>query len=298
MVSQKKVQLVKQVGEQIAKYPVIGIIDMHKLPGRQLFSIKNSLKGKAVIMMVKKRLIFRILENTKLNAIKDLQPQVQGEPALIMSSMDPFELSRMISQSKSRSKAKPGDIAPMDIVVNEGPTSLPPGPAIGDLQKAKIPCGVEGDKIVVKKDTVIVKKGEPIPPEMAALMGKLGIEPMEIGLNLRALWEKGIVYMNDILFITTEEYVESIKQAYRSAFNLSFNTGYLTKETVPLLLSKAHSEAVSLAMAAGIETEETLLPLMAKAQAQAGILKELIKEPESPAESAPAAEATGEKKEG
>ena len=279
MVSEKKVKAVQELKKELKGWPVIGVIDFYKLPARQLFQIKQKLRGKAVIRMVKKRLIIRALEEAGLTGLKDLEKHVHGSPALLLSKEDPFALARIIEKSKSGAPAKPGDIAPHDIMIPAGPTSLSAGPAIGELQKAKLPVGVEDGKIAVKKDTVIAREGEEIPKLISDVMAKLGIEPMEIGLDLKAVWESGTIYQKDILFIPVEKYLEDIQAAHSNALSLTLSINYLTKENVPLLLGKAHREAVSLALEAGVLTKETLEPLLARADAQAHAVKALVKEP-------------------
>jgi large subunit ribosomal protein L10 len=273
MVSKKKIEIVKEVKEQIEKYPVIGMLNMFKLPARQLHEIRGKLKGQAVIRMVKKRLIKLIFKETGLS---ELESYIHGEPALLFSKIDPFKLARIIQSSKSPTLAKPGDIAPKDVVIKAGPTSLSPGPVIGELQKAGLPVGVEGERIVVKKDTVIVKEGEEIKKDVADVLSKFGIKPIEIGLNLTAVWDHGIIYPKDLLFIPVKEYLEKIKHAHSQAFNLSININYFTKENIQLLLSNADSQAYNLAIVIGILTKETIKPLLFKAYNQAMILKKIM----------------------
>jgi len=282
MVSKKKKDTLKELIAQIEKYPVVGVVDMHKLPSKQLHQIKEKLKGKAVIRMVKKRVIKLALEQSKKQNVIKLEGEMKTQPALLFSEGNPFELAQTIAKSKSRAPAKAGDIAPIDIIVPAGPTNLPPGPAIGDLQRAKIPAGVEGDKISVKKDTKVAKKGDTITPELADLLPKLGIEPMEISLNLVAVWDEGTIFGKDILFVPQEHYIEQLQAAYAQSFNLAISIGLVTPETVPVLIVKAHREALALALEAGILTPETVGSVLAKAQAQADALKGMVKD--TPAE--------------
>ncbi len=297
MVSVKKKSTLKNLSEQIEKYPVVGIIDMHKLPSKQLFLIKQQLKGKAVIRMVKKNVIKLALEKSKKENLSKLADEIQNQPAMLFSEGNPFELAQVIASSRIKAGAKAGDIAPEDIIVPEGPTNLPPGPAIGDLQRAKIQAGVEGDKIVVKKASKIAKKGDEITASLADLMGKLGIEPMEISLNLLAVWDEGIVFSKDILFVPKEHYVGQIQSGYASAFNLAISIGFITPETVPVLMGKAHREALALATEAGILTSETVGPVLAKANAEAGALRALVRDvpvAEAPKEEKPTEENVAE----
>jgi len=278
MVSENKKKVLNEVVADIEKYPVIGILDMHMLPAKQLFLIKQKLRGKAVIRMVKKRVIKIAMEQSRKKDIKKLEEKIQKQPALLFSNANPFELAQEIAKSSSKAFAKAGDIAPNDIVVQPGQTNLPPGPAIGELQRVKIPCGVEGDKIVIKKEARIARKGDVITKELAEALGKLGIEPMEISLNLLAVWDGGMVFDKALLTIPPEHYVSQIKSAYSSALNLALSINYVTASTVPLLLAKAHSQAVSLALEAGIATPETAPMLLAKAHSQATALKGMMKE--------------------
>jgi large subunit ribosomal protein L10 len=277
MVSEKKKQTAKEVKELIHRHKVIGILDMHKLPAKQLYELRKKLKSHANIRVVKKRVIKLVLSESKLNGIEQLTEKMRWEPGMLFSNENPFKLAAMLGESKSTAAAKPWDIAPHDIEIKAGPTSLPVGPAIGELQRLKIPAGVEGDKIVVKKDTIIVKSGEVIQKPIAEVLAKLGIEPMEIGLNLLAVWENGIIYGKDILSIPPGKYLNDLEQAHARAFNLAFKINYYTNQNIPLFLSKAHREALSLADSAGIVTPETIPGLFAKAKAQHDALEGKLK---------------------
>jgi large subunit ribosomal protein L10 len=273
MVSEKKKLAVEQLREELKSYPVIGILDMFKLPAKQLQEIKDSLRGKAVIKMTKKSVIKLAIEGTGIEALGRLENEIKNQPALLFSEMNPFELATIIDSSKSSAPAKPGDVATRDIVIPAGPTSLKPGPVIGELQRVKLPAGVEGDKIVIKKDTVIVREGEHIVKPVADVLMKLGIEPLEIALNLVAVCERGTIYGKSLLFVPTEKYLNDVIAAYQNALNLAMNTGYVTSETLPLLFVKAYREAVSLALEAKIPTKDTIGTLMAQAMAQMEAVK-------------------------
>jgi large subunit ribosomal protein L10 len=276
LVSERKKQEVKNLEGELKKYPVIGLLDMFKLPARQLQEIRNRLRGKAVIKMVRKNVIKFAIENVKRKGLRDIEGLIQNQPALLFSNKDPFELARIIESSRSSALAKEGDTAPKDIVVKAGPTSLKPGPVIGELQRVKIPAGVEGEKIVIKEDTILVKEGEKITKPVADVLAKLGIEPMDIGLNLVCAWEQGVLYKKDVLFRPLEEYVKDIENCHKNAFNLALNINYMTRETVRLFLSKGYQEAMNLALNANIITRETVRNLFAKANAQMLILKERL----------------------
>jgi len=97
---------------------------------------------------------------------------------------------------------------------------------------------------------------------------------MEIGLNLVAALENGIVYDKDILFVPEGHYLTQLQSASSEAFNLSIYINYYTKENIPVLLRKAKGEADALALNAGIITSSNIGNLLGKARNEAQTLEE------------------------
>ncbi|MBI5061766.1 MAG: 50S ribosomal protein L10, partial [Candidatus Aenigmarchaeota archaeon] len=193
------------------------------------------------------------------------------------SNSNPFELAKLINSAKSKAAAKPGDIAPADIMISAGPTNLPPGPAISELQKAGLPAGVEGGKVAIKKDTVIVRAGKEIKKEVAGILAKLSIEPMEISLDLLAVYDNGTIYDKSVLFIPPEKYLEDLKAGFCYGLSLSVKINYYTPDNIKVFLSKAHVEGKSLAVKAGYLTKDTVGPILAKAVAEASSVQKHLK---------------------
>ncbi len=265
MVSERNRRTAEELRKKISSSGIVGVINIHKLPAKNLFEIKNKLRPGATVTVVKKRVLQHVLNHSERKDMPRLSEFIAGSPALLLSEGNPFTLARRISESKAPAPAKPGDIAPRDIIVKAGPTRLPAGPAIGDLQKARIPAIVQDGKIAVKQDTVVAKQGDEISQQIADVLGKLGIHPMEIGLDIRALWEGSTVYTKDVLLVPQEKYINDLKSAHIRAFQLSVGIGYCTPENIRTFLSRARTHACSLSVAAGIITRDTVIPLISRA---------------------------------
>ncbi len=236
MVREEKVKAVQEAAEMINKYPVIGILDLYKIPASSFQRIKNELKGKAVVKVMKKSLLTRALEKSDK---KDLTNSVVNHSAIIFSDMDPFRISKFLRKNKSYVAAKAGDIPKADIAVKAGPTDLPPGPSISTLSKANIKAKVEGGKIAIMKDCVICKAGMPVNADIVAALGLLKIQPMEIGMKIVGAHHGGMLYREDALSMDEDKLFADLARAYQEAVNLSINTGYPTKQTIELMLMKA-----------------------------------------------------------
>ncbi len=266
----EKIKAVEDLTNLINSYSVVGILDLYKTPASVLQITKNILRGRAVIKVTKKSIMLRALEKAGKENLKEF---VKDYPALIFTKEDPFKIYNFLQRKKVPAPAKPGDIAKKDIEIKAGPTDLMPGPAISTLSKVKIPAKVEGGKIAVIRDKVVVKAGEKISLDLASALQLLKLKPMEVGLNVVVLEEKGILYKGEQLFIDEVKVFNDFQIAIQNAFNLSMNSGYPTRNTISLIITKAFLNAKQLALEAGIIEPGIIEDLLAKAKAQAEALK-------------------------
>jgi len=267
-VSEYKKKIVEDMAKLMRQYSIVGMVNMEDMPASQLQGMRAELRGKVDMFMTKKRLMriaIEKLKNEKKN-IGELEKYFQGMPALIFTNESPFKLSKILRKSKTKAPAKAGQIAPNDIIINKGPTPFAPGPVISELSAAGLKVGVEGGKVAVKEDTVIVKKGEKIKPKVAEILTRLDIKPMEIGLGLVAAYEDGIIYQKDILDVDEKEYLNSINLAAAQAFNLAYNITYVTKENISLLIGKAFNDTKALGISQGILDKGIIEDLLGMAE--------------------------------
>ena len=163
--------------------------------------------------------------------------------------------------------AKGGETATHDVEVKAGDTPFKPGPVVGELQKVGIPAAIQEGKVVIKSDKVIVPTGEKIPTDVAQMLSRLEIFPIEIGMNLHAVFEDGNVFKPDVLDIDMDGFYSQLQLASSNAFNLAIETAWISKDTIIHLLSKAHRNSHALALESGIVTKDTIQQLISKANA-------------------------------
>jgi large subunit ribosomal protein L10 len=254
----------------IDEYDVVGIVDLLNIPAKQLQEMRKNLKGKAVIRMSKKNLIDLALEdcNASKNNIVDLSGHMDGQVAIIATEMNPFKLYKILEDSKTQAPAKPGTVAPEDIVVPAGDTGFEPGPFLGELQQVGIPAKIDKGKIVVQKDTVVVEAGDVVSKNVSATLSRLDINPMEVGIDLKAVYEDEAVYTSDVLAIDEEQTLADVQSAFAKAFNLSVNAAIPTYDTISAIITLAYTRAINVGVDAAILTSETSEPIIGLAQAK------------------------------
>src|SRR3989338_9039220 len=255
--AEEKKQDVLELVTLMKEYPIIGAVNMANLPAAQLQRIRSQLRARSVVIkMTKRRLIKIAFEQSNKAGLKDLSKHLEGMPALIFAKENPFGLFKTIQKNKSRAPAKPGQIAPNDITVEAGPTPFAPGPVIGEFGKVGIKAGIDAGKVVIKETKIVVKKGEPVNPILASLLMRLGIEPMEIGLDLVAVWENGTIFTKDVLGVDEKKVLEDVKLSWQEAINLAVYAGYPTKDSVNVMLQKASRESRAISLSQAIMTTE------------------------------------------
>ncbi|MDR3282842.1 MAG: 50S ribosomal protein L10 [Candidatus Methanoplasma sp.] len=265
-----KKEMVSEIVKDIVDNPVVAVVDLHGIPGQQIQSMRAGLRGHADVTMTKNNLIVIALDEAakKKPGVEGLKDAVHGQCAIVATGMNPFRLYKKLESTMTPSAAKAGQTAPFDIVVSKGPTPFGPGPIIGELQKLGLPAAIEAGKIVIKKDTTLVKSGEPIPANVAAMLPKLGILPMIVGMDLRSAFEDGTIYGKEVLAIPDGHYNTMFATAASNAFALAIEIAYPAKETIVPLVAKAFREAMALSISAAIPTKENIDLLLSKADRQ------------------------------
>ncbi|MDY6774056.1 MAG: hypothetical protein SVS85_02550 [Candidatus Nanohaloarchaea archaeon] len=114
-----------------------------------------------------------------------------------------------------------------------------------------------------------MEAGEVIDSETAEVLNALGMEPLEVGLDLKLVYEDGEVFDRGVLEIDTEEYREQVETATGHAFNLAVNAGYLTERTAPSVVATAAGNGRAVAVEAGVLAEEVVEDIVRKAAGEA-----------------------------
>ncbi|MFN4133038.1 MAG: 50S ribosomal protein L10, partial [Candidatus Hadarchaeales archaeon] len=252
-VAQWKRDVVDDISRLLVEYPVIGIADISGVPAKQLQQLRQRLREEHKIVVTKNTLLKLALERTpekpKLREISDV---VTGQCALILSKSNPFKVQKILRENMVAAPARPGSKSDKDIIIPAGETDIPPGPAIGELQRVGIKARIQAGKVVIIEDCKLVKTGDIITKEISDILAKFGILPIQQGVRLKVAVEDNLIFSPEILAIDEGAVKTWVMEAGKNAFNLAVNAVYFTKETVGIFLMRAAASARGLAISAGI----------------------------------------------
>ncbi|HKS59989.1 MAG TPA: 50S ribosomal protein L10 [Thermoplasmata archaeon] len=263
---------VESLRQRMLGSPMTALVGLRGVPASALQRMRRELRQRGHPMEVAQNSALRhALEaaSTERPALKSLLDHLKDQTALLTTEGNPFALYQELFRTRSPTPARGGEISPRDIVVPGGATSFKPGPIVGELQHAGFPAAIEKGKVVLKKETTIVRAGQPIPREVAALLTRLDIFPLEVGLELRAVVEGSTFYAPSVLAVDLDAYRADLARAHRQALGLALEIGYVTPLTLPLLITRAHRQAIAVAVAVGYPTPKTIGSLLARALTEA-----------------------------
>ena len=286
---------VDELVDFIDSYQSVGIVGVAGIPSRQLQAMRRELHGSAAVRMSRNTLTTRALEEVD-DGVEALTEYVSGQVALVGTNDNPFGLFKQLEASKTPAPINAGEVAPNDIVIPEGDTGVDPGPFVGELQTVGASARIMDGSIKVTEDSTVLEEGEVVDNDLANVLVELGIEPKEVGLDLRAVYSEGVLFEPEELELDVDEYEADIRSAAAAARNLSVNAAYPTAATAGTLLAKASGEAKSVGLFAAIESPDVVPDLIGKADAQLRALaaqiddEEALPEELQGVEAAPAAE--------
>jgi len=268
-VASAKAEEVEEIKNLAQQYKVVGVASLQKVRAAQLQELRKKLENTAYLRVAKNALIKRAFGECKDKpGLEKLEEHLSGANIFLFSNLSPFKLALLLERSRVKTTAKAGDVAAFDVTVPAGNTGLPPGPIISQLGSVGLPTRIESGSVWVSHDTLVAKKGEVISARLAGVLSKLGIKPVEVGLNIKAAYDDGLIIVGEQMRLDLEGFKKSVESAQASAFYLSLNVAYPMPENMPLLLQSAHQEAYRLALNADVPTADTIVDLIRKANAE------------------------------
>jgi large subunit ribosomal protein L10 len=249
-----EVERLKQI---ILGSPVVGIAEVSGIPGPQMQSMRGSLRGKVQVVGSKNRLLQIAIEEAAKErpGIEGLAGKLHGQSVILATKQNPFKLYKSLKAGASMAPLKGGQVSPIDVHVKKGNTPFGPGPIVGELQKVGIPAKIEAGKVVIQKDVTPVKAGQVVSNELASMLAKLEIRPVELKIDLKAAFEKDTLYAPETLAIDETAILGQLGVAVRTAFEVSLQTGWITPQTADALVARAYKQAIALVLERGLDVD-------------------------------------------
>jgi len=265
----EKYETVQETVELINQYEIIAAADLNQVTSAMLQDMRKQLRGRHQFKVVKNTLMRISMEQAGKEGTHEFIEQVSGPNVFLFTNGNPFRVAMELNANKVKVFAKAGDIAMNDILLSAGNTGLSPGPLIGKFGALGVRTRIEAGNIWIATDATVCKKGQEISENLADLLQRMDVRASEMGLSIKAVYEKGEVLLGEELILDLDAYRTQLAQAVGGAYKVAIEAVYVTPETLPSIIAKAVLQARTVAVAAEWPTPETIELLIAKANAEA-----------------------------
>ncbi len=222
-----KADEVKEIKDILSQYNTVAIASLEKVRSAQLQKLRQKLEKSAYLRVIKNSLITRAVSETKDKVgLEKFEEYLNGPNLFLFTSLNPYKLVILLEKSRVKATAKAGDVAAFDVIVPAGNTGLPPGPIISQFTAVGLRTRIESGSVWVSKATMVVKEGEPINAQLASLLSKLGIKPVEAGLSLKVVYDNGLILTEEDLKLDIDAFRRSVVGGSPVCFQFVFGGGY------------------------------------------------------------------------
>jgi large subunit ribosomal protein LP0 len=244
--------------------------------------IRIGLRGTAVVLMGKNTMMRKAIKGHLENnpALEKILPHIRGNVGFVFTNGELTEVREKLLENKVRAPARPGAIAPGDVIIPSQNTGLGPEKT-SFFQALAIATKISKGTIEIINDVHILKVGDKVGASEATLLNMLNISPFSYGLQVEMVYDSGTIFEPKILDIKPEDLRTRFLAGVRNVAAVSLEIGYPTVASVPHSLINGFKNLLSVAAVTEITFKE------------AETVKEFIKDPSKfAAVAAPAASAS------
>jgi len=254
--------------QYMEEYPKCFIVGADNVGSKQMQQIRISLRGTAVVLMGKNTMMRKAIKgHLESNpALEKLLPFVRGNVGFVFTSEDLSDVRKKLLENKVQAPAKPGAVAPLDVIIPSQNTGLGPEKT-SFFQALAIATKISKGTIEIINDVHIVKEGERVGASEATLLNMLAISPFSYGLQVQQVYDSGTIFEPRILDIKPEDLRAKFLEGARNVAAVSLQIGYPTLASVPHSIVNGFKKLLAVAAVTDVNFKE------------AETVKEFLKDP-------------------
>merc|ERR1719198_2482572 len=169
--------------------------------------------------------------------------------------MDLSECRELLVKNKVQASAKAGIVAPVDVVIPAGVTSMGPEKT-SFFQALNLNTKITKGMIEILADTVVCEVGEKVGLSEAKLLNMLGISPFFYGLELQMILDNGAIYPPAVLDITPADILKKFAAGVTKVASLALGASFPCAASAPHLIMNGFKNLLAIAVVTDYTFEE------------------------------------------
>jgi large subunit ribosomal protein LP0 len=242
--------------ELLEKYPSIFIVNIDNVSSQQMHQIRQSLRGKGVVLMGKNTMARRALRMLVGDNpdYERLLPHLKGNIGFVFTSGDLKDVRDLILSNRVAAPARAGAYAPEDIFVKAGNTGMEPGKT-SFFQALGVPTKIARGTIEIVSDVKVVDAGNRVGTSEATLLNMLNISPFTYGMTVVQIYDQGQCFESSVLDVSEDELVDRFVLGIKQIACISLALNYPTIASVMHSLVNGYKNLIAVSLATDFEFE-------------------------------------------
>jgi len=240
----------------IETYPSIFLVNVDNVGSQQLHMIRQSLRGKGVILMGKNTMVRRALRGILADfpQFEKLLPHVKGNIGFVFTSGDLKDVRSIILSNVVAAPARAGALAPVDVYVPAGNTGMEPGKT-SFFQALNIPTKIARGTIEIVSDVQVVQSGTRVGTSEATLLNMLNISPFTYGMTVVQIYDNGAIFPSTILDIEESALLAEFASGVKTIAAISLAINFPTIASVAHSFVNSYKNVLAISLATDYEFE-------------------------------------------
>lgn len=235
--------------DHLQEYNKLFIVSCDMVGSKQIQNVRRQIRGKGDMLMGKNTMIRKCLRENMAEHphLEGLLAYVNGNIGFIFIKDDFAEMRDILKENFIGASARPGVVAPIDVSIPAGPTSLQPTET-SFFQALNISTKITKGAIEILADVDLITKGKKVSPGASALLMKMGIKPFTYGLEIEAVYDNGNVFDPAVLDITDADVLAGFQAGVTTLASVCLATDYPTLASVPHSFVNGYKNVLAIAL--------------------------------------------------
>jgi len=242
--SSRNVETLNKLVDLIQNSQAVGIIKLEPIKGSVVQDMRASLRNDGNTLVIAKNTLMRLaIKKANISGTEQLLPYIKGSCAFLFSNGSAFAVATFLQENKFPAPARPGQVAPVSVVIEKMNTGVGPGSFINELNSVGLPTRIERGTIAISETTTVLNAGEVVSRGLTSILQRLGITPFEVGLTLEVVVQDGQLLDKETLLTDWAGYIAT---AHQQALSLAVESGYVTEDNADYVLGAAQAKVIAL----------------------------------------------------
>lgn len=284
---QRKVSVLEKFIDAFSRYQQIMIVDLNNISTDQITKTRRAIRLQKGLVLVGKNSIVRIAVKvftedidkkheahkyqknvTRKPELKNLLSLLKGKICFVFSDKPFSEIKPIVEKEAVKVPAKPGTIAPADIIIQPQQTSIDPGKII-EFQRIGMTVKTNKSALEITKEFKLCGKGELVTETVSAMCRLLNIIPFEYAMRMKSVYIAGEIIPEEFINFDNAAVINLFQQNAKAVTAVCLEANIANALSIPHLVLNTFKSLLAIGIEGNVKFKQLDDALNSKSSAPA-----------------------------